>query len=250
MDGHTAERGSSFDSLLWSTALYRFNLIFSGFRGETCDLASLSALILVPFQEQEKVWQGLFGENYNRIAARGLGGLSPRSALQRLLRLQLHRWWWSGLRPLQGSKQSSNLQKKRKGFVLDPSDIQSFLLQKTVARDREDVQKTGACDLVSTYGAYLRIRCVVLFLSFPFSFFFFFLIPCVVFSKGRDRRFGEGLLGENYNRIAAGGLGGLSPRSALQRRLLCPRLCRRSGLRPLQGSKQASNLQKEKKKDF
>ena len=69
----------------------------------------------------------------------------------------------------------------------------------------------------------------------------FFSIPCVVFSKGKERRFGEGLLGENYNRIAAGGLGGLSPRSALQH-FLRPRLHRRSGLRPLQGSKQASNL--------
>ena len=29
------------------------------------------------------------------------------------------------------SKQASNLQKERKGFVLDPTDIQSFFLQKT-----------------------------------------------------------------------------------------------------------------------
>ena len=36
-------------SLLWSMALQRSNLNFSSFRGETCDLASLSALILVPF---------------------------------------------------------------------------------------------------------------------------------------------------------------------------------------------------------
>ena len=38
--------------------------------------------------------------------------------------------------------------------------------------------------------------------------FSLFLILCVVFSKGKERRFGEGLLDENYNRIAAGGLGG------------------------------------------
>ena len=72
----------------------------------------------------------------------------------------------------------------------------------------------------------------VLFLSF-------FSIPCVVFSKGKERRFGEGLLGENYNRIAARGFGGLSPRSVLRHLL---RLRRRSGLHPLLGSKQASNL--------
>ena len=69
--------------------------------------------------------------------------------------------------------------------------------------------------------------------------FLFFSIPCIVFPKGKERRFGEGLLGENYNRIAAGGLGGLSPRSALQHLL---RLRRRSGFCLLQGSKQASNL--------
>ena len=34
--------------------------------------------------------------------------------------------------------------------------------------------------------------------------FIFFSIPCVVFSKGKEKRFGEGLLGENNNRIAAG----------------------------------------------
>ena len=60
-------------------------------------------------------------------------------------------------------------------------------------------------------------------------------MPCVLFSKRKERGFGEGLLGENYNRIAAGGLGGLSPRSALQHLRL--RLQRRSGLRLLQGSK-------------
>ena len=189
----------------------------------------------MPFQEQEKVWRGLFCENYNRIAARGLGGLSPRSALQRLLRLQLRRW--SGLRPLQGSKQSSNLQKKRKGFVFRSVGYSVF----PSAKDSGPRQRGCSKDRSMRPGIF--VRCVVLFLSFPF---FFFSIPCVVFSKGRDRRFGEGLLGENYNRIAAG-LGGLSPRSALLR-LLCPRLCRRSGLRPLQGSKQASNLQKEKRR--
>ena len=103
---------------------------FSSFRREWCELTYLSALIFLPFQEQEKIWQGLF------------------------------------------------------------------------------------------------VRCVVLFLSF----FFFFPIPCIVFSKGEERRFGEGPLGENYNRIAAGGLGGLSPRSALQHPL---RLRRRSGFRPV-----------------
>ena len=30
-------------------------------------------------------------------------------------------------------------------------------------------------------------------------------IPCVVFSKRKERRFGEGLLGDNYNRTAARG---------------------------------------------
>ena len=34
---------------------------------------------------------------------------------------------------------------------------------------------------------------------------------CVLFSKGKDRRFGEGLLGEMYNRIAAGGFGRAKP---------------------------------------
>ena len=34
------------------------------------------------------------------------------------------------------------------------------------------------------------VRCVVLFLSF-----FFCCMPCVVFSKGEERKFGEGLLG-------------------------------------------------------
>ena len=41
-------------------------------------------------------------------------------------------------------------------------------------------------------------------------------IPCVAFSKGKERRIGEGLLGDNYNRTVARGLGGLSLRSALQ----------------------------------
>ena len=69
-----------------------------------------------------------------------------------------------------------------------------------------------------------------------------------MFSKGRERKFGEGLLGENHNCIAAKDLGGLSPRSALQclHRL---RLHRRTGLRPLQGRNQANNLQKEEE-DF
>ena len=157
MDGHTAVRGPRFDSLLRSTPLSysgprayrtvqpeffqfpRRNVrlgislstdlrAFSSFRSETCESTSLSALNFVPFQEQEKVWRGLIGENYNRITAKGLGGLIPRSALQLLLRLRLRRR--SGLCPLQGSKQESNLQKKRKGFTLDPSDIQSFLLQR------------------------------------------------------------------------------------------------------------------------
>ena len=34
---------------------------FSSFRRETCELTSLSALIFVPFQEQEKVWRELPG---------------------------------------------------------------------------------------------------------------------------------------------------------------------------------------------
>ena len=99
---------------------------FSSVRREKYESTALSALIFVPFQEQEKVWRGRFGEIYNRIAARGLGELSPRSALQHLLHLRLRRRL--GLRPLHGSKQASNLQKKRKGFVLDPSAIQSFVL--------------------------------------------------------------------------------------------------------------------------
>ena len=52
--------------------------------------------------------------------------------------------------------------------------------------------------------------------------FFFFSDTVRSLFKGRVR-FGEGLLGENYNRIAArgrgGGVAGLSPRSALQRPL-------------------------------
>ena len=40
-------------------------------------------------------------------------------------------------------------------------------------------------------GIFVRCACVVLF----FPFFFFCSIPCVVFSKGEERRFGEGLLG-------------------------------------------------------
>ena len=40
---------------------------FSSFRRETCESTSLSALIFVPFQEQEKVWRGLFSENYNHV---------------------------------------------------------------------------------------------------------------------------------------------------------------------------------------
>ena len=61
---------------------------------------------------------------------------------------------------------------------------------------------------------------------------FLFSIPGVVFSKEIERRFGEGLPGENYNRIAAGSLGGLSLRSELQH-LLRLRLRRRLGLGPL-----------------
>ena len=132
---------------------------FSSFRRETCESTSFSALIFTPFQEQEKVWRGLFIDYYNRV---------------------------------------------RPGIF---------------------------------------VRCVVLFLSF------FFSIPFVVFSKGKERRFSEGLLGEDHNRIAAGGLGGLSPRSALQH-LLRLRLCRRLGVRPLQGSKQASNLQNKRRQSF
>ena len=33
---------------------------FSSFRRETCESTSLSALIFVPFQEQKKVWRGLW----------------------------------------------------------------------------------------------------------------------------------------------------------------------------------------------
>ena len=80
--------------------------------GKTCDLAYLSALTFVSFQEHEKVWWGLLGENYNRIAARGLGWLCPRSALQRLLRIRLR--WQSGLRPVKDSEQPRNFQKERK----------------------------------------------------------------------------------------------------------------------------------------
>ena len=50
---------------------------FSSFRRETCESTSVSALIFVPFQEQEKVWRGLLGENYNHIAARGFGRAKP-----------------------------------------------------------------------------------------------------------------------------------------------------------------------------
>ena len=74
---------------------------FSSFQRETCESTCLSTLIFVPFLEQEKVWRGLFGENYNRIAARGLGGLGPRSTLRHLLRLCVG--WRLGLRPLLGS---------------------------------------------------------------------------------------------------------------------------------------------------
>ena len=89
---------------------------FSSFRRETCESTSLSALIFVPFQEQEKVWRG-------------------------------YTTW------------------------------------------------------------HLRaVRSIVSFL-----FFFFFRYRALSFQK--EKRFGEGLLGENYNRIAAGGLGRLSPQS-------------------------------------
>ena len=173
----------------------------------------------MPFQEQEKVWEGLFRENCNRISERSLDGLSPRSALQSLLRLRLRRR--PGVHPLQGSKQASNLQKKRRqvtsvGYSIFPSA-------------KDGVQRM--CKDRSVQPG-IFVRCIVLFLSF------FFDTVCCLF-KGKERRFGEGLLGENYNRIAAGGLGGLSLRSALQR-LLRLRLRRRLGLRPLQDSKQAS----------
>ena len=56
-------------------------------------------------------------------------------------------------------------------------------------------------------------------------------------------------LSKNYNHIAAGGLGGLSLRTALQH-LLRHRLRRLSGLRPLQGSKQATCKRKEDKASF
>ena len=227
---------------------------FSSFRSETCELTSLSALIFVPFQAQEKIWRGLFvrcvllflsffffsipcvvfskgkerrfgegllGENYNRIAAGGLGGLSPRSALQHLLRLRLRRQ--SGLRRLQGSKQASNLQKKRRqGFVLDPSDILSFLLQKKVSRDREDVQKTGAYDLASLYGLV--------------SFLFFHTVRCLF---KRKREVWRGTPWWKLQPCCCQGFGRPKPAISVATPPPPPPAV---GLRPLQGSKQASNL--------
>ena len=160
MDRHTAVRGLSFDSLYrfttpqQSTALQRSNLNFfqfpkrnvrlgislhrfsclSNFWRERCDSASLSAQFFVPFQEQENVWRGLIGENYNRIAAGGLGGRTPQSALQRVLRLRLRHL--SGFRPLQGGEQASNLQMESKGFVSDPLYIQ--LMPKLFEIERRD----------------------------------------------------------------------------------------------------------------
>ena len=143
----------------------------------------------------------------------------------------------SGARPLQGIKQASNMQKERKGVILDPTGNQSFLPQKTESRVREAVQRQ---ERMAWNLRMVRSLVSLLFLS----------TPSVVFSKGRERKFDEGLVGENYNCIAAGGLRGLSPLSALQGLLLL-RLRRRSGLPqppppPLSDSKQATNLKKEK----
>ena len=147
---------------------------FSSFRRETCESTSLSALIFVPFQEQRKVWRGFYGEIYNLIAATGLlGGLSPRSALQRLLRLWLRRR--SGLRPLQGSNQASNLKKKRQAFVSDPSDI-SFC--KRQCPETERMRKNRSVVLRPD----IFVRCIVLFLSF---FFFFDTVRCL-FKRKRE----------------------------------------------------------------
>ena len=73
----------------------------------------------------EKVWRGTPWSKLPQYCCRGLGGLSPRSALQ-LLRLQLGRR--SGLRPLQGSKQASSLQRAKKDFLSDEHlDFKDFV---------------------------------------------------------------------------------------------------------------------------
>ena len=107
-------------------------------------------------RKERRLGEGLLGENNNRIAAEGLGA-KPAISVK-----TPHRLWFrrrSGLRPLQGSKPASNLQKKRRqGFLLDPSEILSFLLQKTVSPARERVQKTGAQVLASSYSAEFLFR--------------------------------------------------------------------------------------------
>ena len=169
------------------------------------------------------------------FAARGLGRLSPRSALQRLLLLlllPLRRR--SGLRPLQGSKQTSNLQKKRRhGLVLDPSRYSIFPSAK------DSVPRQIGCAKGRNVRLGIFVRCVVLFLSF------FFRYRALSFQK--EKR--EGLTRDSLEKITTvvrstsgvwGGGGGQSPRSELQRLL---RVGWRSGsLRPLQESKQARNL--------
>ena len=102
--------------------------------------------------KERRFGEGLLGDNSNRTAARGLGGL----ACDQRCNTSSPSGSFGGraCALCQGIKYAGNLQKKRRqGFVLDPLDILSFVLPKTMSGDREDVQKTGAYDLASSYGA-------------------------------------------------------------------------------------------------
>ena len=158
--------------MIWSLRLrsfFRYNLNFSSFRGEMCDLASLSGLILVlyPVSGEKRANRHLCQHWFSCLfkSKRKFG----EDSLVTITTLLLPGVWagWAPMSVANASPPPSALLAvglacalckavskqvtcKRKCFVSDPSDIQSCLLQRTVSRDREDVQKTGACHLTSS----------------------------------------------------------------------------------------------------